>query len=115
MITNNWVLPTDKEFVVYRNKVLITEKESDLTHKQVTLMQEATNECRNNYDALVIKDKAMAKRFKQEFGNTNATPAVLETLLKYFRFVHLTFLCLCHRETIAVSRWNKIANSYSTR
>ncbi|XP_046658844.1 cilia- and flagella-associated protein 43 isoform X2 [Homalodisca vitripennis] len=72
----------EKEIV---QNVQITEKESDYAHKQVALMQEATTECRNNYDALVVKDKAMGKKFKQEFSNTSATPAVLEQLVKYFR------------------------------
>ncbi|XP_054281216.1 cilia- and flagella-associated protein 43 [Macrosteles quadrilineatus] len=62
-----------------------TERETEFAHKQVTLMQEATNECRSNYETLVYKDKALGKRFKQEFINTPASPAIIEQLVKYFR------------------------------
>lgn len=70
---------------MFRNKVLATEKESEYAHKQFAVMQEATNDCKSNYETLIHKDKVIGKKFKHEFSHTSATPAVLEQLVKYFR------------------------------
>lgn len=68
-----------------RQKVMHTESESQLALKQFSMMEEATIECRQHYESLIAKDKALAKRFKLEFLHTNASPAVIESLIKYFR------------------------------